>query len=407
MNTPGTNKIGGRYSQPPIYANNMTDNHVKQRYDFIPIDYMCCEIIGIDKDRLLNDPKLIFTPVLIQGDQIHSYILEEKNIKIQVFESDRITMKGSLHKYSNEGLHNYNDFTVNAFMSALKKIKCKFGINPENMRITSMEYGYNINPPLNVDLIIDHSLKHKQSNVEIKLSNDRAKYIQFKHSDYLVKVYNKGKQYRCEDQILRIEIKQTRWDKHRENGIITMRDFIHCDKYQFIEDLISKWNQILFYDPTIQDNKRYIHYRDVLYWNELRENVSRKTYCKHVNRLKELNRDKGNDIQHMITNILLEKAYQLKGVTNYNTNEVKICKVTGIEIRNQREYSFLLSHGGLKHLINEDPEQYSRIEKKYLSQKWINADLQTKIKEVAHNIRSHYTRKMKRYNSNQLIIFST
>ena len=68
MNSPGTNKIGGRYSQPPIYANNMTNNHVKQRYDFIPIDYMSCVIIGIDKDRLLNDPKLIFTPVLIQGD---------------------------------------------------------------------------------------------------------------------------------------------------------------------------------------------------------------------------------------------------------------------------------------------------------------------------------------------------
>lgn len=406
MNYGRDKKIGGRYIQPPICANNMTDNHVVQRYDFIPIDYVCCEVIGIDKECLLENRNLTFTPILKNGDLLHSYYHMDRNLKIKIYESGRITLEGSLHKYANSGLHNYNDFTFDELDRVLNEINTRFGITPENMRITCMEYGFNVQPPIDPDLIIDHLLKHKDANVEIQLSSDRAKYRQFRHCDYIIKVYNKGKQYQCKNQILRIEIKQTRWDKNRKKGIVTMKDFIQSDKSQFIEDLIQKWEEILFYDPTMSENKKFICYRDIIFWNELRNNVSRKTYCKHVNRLKELNRTQGNNIQKNITDILRKKAHQLNRVTNNTFHGIKVCKVTGIEIKNQRENSFLLSHGGLKYLINEDPEQYTKVEQRYLSRKWINEDIQTKIKEIAHNIRSHYTRKMKQYNVNQLTIFT-
>jgi hypothetical protein len=135
-------------------------------------------------------------------------------------------------------------------------------------------------------LIIDHLLKHKQKDVEILLSNDRAKYKQFKHQDYIIKVYNKGKQYKCKEWILRIEIKQTNWSEFRKIGINTLQQFIERDKTIFIDKLLTKWNEILFYDPTIKDNSKFIHYRDVNFWNELRATVSGKTYNKHVQRLR-------------------------------------------------------------------------------------------------------------------------
>jgi hypothetical protein len=83
----------------------------------------------------------------------------------------------------------------------------------------------------------------------------------------------------------------------------------------------------------------------------------------------------------------------------------KYCKLTGIEIKDQRENSFLLSHIGLKYISKHHPERFKDLEKRFLSGKWTNATQQTKIKEIAHNIRTRYTRQVQRHNPQQTTIF--
>jgi hypothetical protein len=399
-------KIEGRkLKHPSVFANNTTDRCGLQSYDYVPTDYIKCEVIGLDKNHFLKNPNLIFTPKIRGRDEVHFYYLIDQNIKLKIYESGIIFIEGSLHKYANNGVHNYDDFTPTQFFRVLVLLNQRFGIKPINMRILCLEHGFNITPPIDPDLIIDHLLKHKQKNVEILLSNDRAKYLQFKHGNYILKIYNKGKQYNCEHQILRIEVKQTNWHEYRTIGINTLDDFIKHDKTTFVNSLLTKWNEVLFYDPTIKGNTDFIQYRDVNYWNELRATVSPKTYCKHVNRLRQLNATKGDDLQNKISDLIKKKARAMQGGNVLQLSAKKYCLLTGIEIRNQRENSFLLSHGGLKYIRQHYYNQFKALERRFLSGKWATADPQTKVKEIAHNIRTHYTRKQRKLNPQQLTIF--
>jgi hypothetical protein len=391
---------------PPNFANNTTDKSgVAQSYDYIPIDYVKCEVIGLNKDHFLNNPNLVFTPKIKDRDQLHFYYLIDENIKLKVYENNKIFINGSLHKYANNGIHNHDDFTYFRFIEVLDKLNKRFGIKPENMRILCFEYGYNITPPIETDLIINHLLKHKQKDSEILLSNDRAKYRQFEHQDYIIKTYNKSKQYECKEDILRIEVKQTDWTKYRRIGIHTLDDFIKHDKTTFVNDLLNKWNEVLFYDPTITENSKYLHYRDVNYWNELRASKSNKTYSIHAKRLREINTIKGANIQKLVSDLIREKAQNMQVGNVLLLNTKKYCKLTGIELHNQRENSFLLSHRGLKYIRKNHPERYKDLERRFLSRKWTTATPQTKIKEIAHNIRTRYTLKKKNLNPYQKTIF--
>ena len=392
-------------SHPLNFANKTTDKSgIVQNYDYIPIDYVKCEVIGLNKDHFLNNPNLIFTPKIKDRDEIHFYFLIDENIKLKVYESNKIFIAGSLHKYANKGHHNHDDFKYNRFDEVLDKLNLRFGIKPENMRILCLEYGFNITPPIDTNLIINHLLKHKQKDSEILLSNDRAKYRQFEHQDYIIKTYNKGKQYNCKEDILRIEVKQTDWTKYRRIGIYTLDNFIKHDKTIFVNDLLNKWNEILFYDPTIIDNAKYLHYRDVNYWNGLRTQ-SNKTYSVHAKRLREINATKGANVQKQISDIIVEKVQTMQGGNVLLLSTKKYCKLTGIEIKDQRENSFLLSHGGLKNISKHHPERYKDLERRFLSGKWATETQQTKIKEIAHNIRTRYTRQNQHNNPNQRTIF--
>ena len=401
------NKKGGDISPSFNFAINTTDKSSEvQRYDYIPLDFIKAEVVGLDKDYFLNNEQLVFTPQLIDRDEIHYYYLIDENMKIKVYENNKIFISGSLHKYSNDGFHNYDSFTYLRFLEVVEKIKERFGIEPKHLRILCLEHGYNITPPIDPDLIIDHLIKHRNKDCEILLSNDRARYKQFKHNNYILKIYNKGKQYDRKDLILRIENKQTNWSEFRKNfGITTLEDFMAFDKTTFVDSLLTKWNDVLFYDPTIKGNDKYIKYRDVNFWNELRATVSRKTYCIHVNRLKELNATKGKDVQRLVSDLILEKAKSMRGGNVLQGFAKKYCKLTGIEIHNQRKESFLLSHQGLKYILTNDPDKYRTLEMRYLSGKWVTSSSQTKIKEIAHNIRTRFTRTQQRFVPNQLTIF--
>jgi hypothetical protein len=78
--------------------------------------------------------------------------------------------------------------------------------------------------------------------------------------------------------------------------------------------------------------------------------------------------------------------------------------LTGLDISKQRESSFLLSHTGIKQLKHTNPELYHKIENAYLSDKWQTSSTETRIKEIAHNIRTKYNYISKRY-YNQLSMF--
>jgi hypothetical protein len=398
---------------PPILANTkrLSSDGTTQSYTYIPIDYVKWEVIGVDSNTFLNDPNLSFTPVLKYGDELHRYFTIVEGMKMQIYvQSQRTTLSGSIHKFWNGGLHNHNDFDSDAFNSAMGRICDLFKVNASCLRILAMEYGVNIITDAPVKYILNNCFQHKGKDVEVKISNDGGKYHQAEHDRYILKLYDKGKQYQLPGiHLMRIEIKEQNWTMYRKNGIIMMEDFVQCDKSIFVENLVDQWMNVILYDFNAPVGLIKQEYTNVNYWRALRDKIkskeiSRTTFHRHWHSLKEHNRNHGVNLQSQIADQIIDKINELQRVTNstfsgkVNFIKERICPITGIEISEQRPDSFLLSHATLHKLKLEHPDQFVEVKSRFLSGKWLNCPHQIQVREIAHNIRNKYFNTIARIN---------
>ncbi len=286
-----------------------------QRYEYIPIDFIKCQIINLNPELLFTNPILDFRSLINRetGEFKPKRVANYKNIKISIADSGFIEFSGSIHKYLNDGIHNYDDFTYNGYKVALNRIYEDFGIMPENMWIQNLEYGVNITPPIKSSLILNNCFLHKRQTISKPINNNNGHYIQAEHKrNYIIKVYDKAKQYGPINneikgqEILRIEVKQIRWHKYRKVGIYTLNDFNKCDKSPFIDDLINKWDELVFYNPLANQSNFGEKYSNPNYWVSLLDkNI--KTYYRNILNLRTTNSENIRDIQEEIMQLILDK----------------------------------------------------------------------------------------------------
>lgn len=400
------NKEGARINVPP-FANNTIGVGVFQRYDFIPLDFIKTEVIGLSKEHFTGNQKLLFTTQLKDRDQVRFDWCEIDNMKLKIYPSGRIELSGSLHKYSNNGEHNYNDFDFNAFRDVLTRLYNDFSIRPENLRIMQLEYGFNLTPDIKTDTILKGLFQHKSKSFD-RFNNIHGTYYQTEHTQYFLKVYNKAKQYKLDHECLRIEIKQKNWTNYRKQGLNTLQDFVNTDKSQFVKYLVDRWEEVVFYDLTNKHLTKWGKYSNELFWRNLRNEKTNKTFSVHLKRLRELNRKHGNNTQLKVTEMIYSKLDELQGVTNFNISTTeRICKVTGLDISMQRNDSFLLSHTGLFNLYDTNKAEFERLKRRFLTDRWLSKSVKEQVKEIAHNIRSTFNYRMKRTDKNQLSLFTS
>lgn len=395
----GTEIKKGCANTPNFADNTIQNNCIYQRYDYIPIDFIKCKVIGLGLDHFKQNMNL--TEYESKKDNKSKYLFyEKKNIKIKYFvDGGLITLSGSLHKYFNDGLHNHNQFTYKDYLEALKRLKNDFAVLPENLYIYTLEYGVNIKPPIKTKLILNGVLMHRQIENGKGIKNKSGHYKQFKHDKYIIKVYDKAKQNKLKEDLLRFEIKETNWSGYRlKYGIKTLADFNKSDKRIFVDKLLKKWEELIFYDPTIKGLDRWHKYSNDEFWPE----VSKKQKSKHLKRLNYLIKTQSQNIKGQISNLILEN---IKGVQNSDLSKKRTCKLTGIDISKQRPDSSLLSHTGLKLLKDKNLKQYNFIKKAFLSTNWMTSPEQKQIKEIAHNIRSKYIYQKNHVDQNQLNLF--
>ena len=301
-------------SDEPFNPNSLIVKSI-QRYEYIPIDFIKCKVVNFPKEVFLNNPVLDFISFINTetGEIKTKRIAYYKNFKIVINDSGYIEFSGSIHMYFNEGKHNYNDFTYKRYKDALNQIYEDLKLCPCNLWILNLEYGVNIKPPIKTKRILDHCFIHKRLPISRVINNNEGQYIQAEHKgNYILKIYDKAKQYQRHNneniflkEILRIEVKQIRWGKYRDLGIKTLDDFNNFDKSVFINDLILKWNEVVFYDserPNLNYNDKYL---SLNYWISLLER-NPKTYYRHLGILKEQNNDFGKNIQFQISEIIKE-----------------------------------------------------------------------------------------------------
>lgn len=212
-----------------------------------------------------------------------------------------INVKNSLHKMfnlSNEGVkHNYNDFTYSNLVDTIEFMKSKLkGI--EKGYITQMEFGLNIpvtKPAQNIlrENVLMHNYECFNSNNQYK---GRGEYREFVHENYSIKIYDKAKQFKRPDNILRVEIKFTRRKEFNRLGIWNLDDLKSKEKLLVLfKYLLKRLDELTILDsfnevtiPSNQDRIDLIQYSSYLFWQKL-QGVSKKYFkAKHKKRFNEL-----------------------------------------------------------------------------------------------------------------------
>ena len=299
---------------------------------YIPIDYLKGEIIDMNPNIILDNPSLNFTervntdtgeiPVINKnGKSIkRRKTAEYKGLKFQYYpHSNKVYLSGSIHKYKNNGEHNYDDLHHSKFNETLIELEEEFGIKPKNIKLNQIEWGINITPHIPIDRILKSSLIHKGKRFEKVNVGYNSNYYQSEHANYILKMYDKSMQYRTDKPILRLERKQRRYAQYCKRKSIgnTLQDLINSQFKGFREAFFSDLKHIIFFDPDLNEST---HYRDPQYWEQLREETSRANVLKHRSKLKELNRKKGGNHFEKIEKLILQKfdALNDQELTNFS-----------------------------------------------------------------------------------------
>ena len=400
------------------------------------IDYIKAIIKNLPPSQLEANPLLVFfdtinlsTGELKTTNRNGNRVTPSKNasfngLEFKIYDTGTVTLSGSLHKYWNNGAHNYNDFNIKAVYWVLNDLKEKFNIEPEQCILKCIEIGVNIIPPIPTNEILDFSLLHKTLPFEYQKNSEEGKYKQAQHSQYIVKLYNKAlhylsKGFKIQNEILRFEIKYTKMQKLNEKGIFNLNNLIKYGLHNFKTELLTEWQNVLFFDNTIQidtlsakTKTALLEYSNQNYWTGLLNNKQTKNFRYHKNQLKKITIENSNKIQDLTGEIMSKKIDFLSTETIQidpltirskrivlNSSNSPVCKITNINISMQKSDSILLSHTGLKFYFETDKKVFEQIKRQFLSKVWYKSDFETQIKEIAHNIRntkSNQTIKQKR-----------
>lgn len=182
--------------------------------------------------------------------EVESHTTEYKSLKIKTFPSGRIKIKGSLHKYYNDGLHNWNDFTVSKLKEVLDSLQSELNIDPLKASINNLEFGVNIVTSFCPNALLNTLLcfKWKPFNVMDIIGPGMGKECK-SYDQYFVKIYNKGLQFGQSDNILRVEKKITtmvalKFGKLNLSDLLNPELWKHCKM-----ELVNMVNDILINEP--------------------------------------------------------------------------------------------------------------------------------------------------------------
>ena len=200
------------------------------------IDYNKILLTDYPIKKLLDNPHLYFSQDINTNtgeirttnkkgkEQTPFQIAYYNDLTFKIFDTGSIYIYGSLHKYYNKGLHNYNDFDINAILGVLNDLNDKFDIMPEQCILKNIELGINIKTPIEPNTILDNCFLHKTKLLVYQYHSDEGRYKQCEHSQYIVKVYNKTLQYQKKGlhppiNCLRFELKFNKMEYFNKLGI--------------------------------------------------------------------------------------------------------------------------------------------------------------------------------------------
>ncbi|WP_316767987.1 hypothetical protein [Pedobacter frigiditerrae] len=179
------------------------------------------------------------------------------NMIFNIFPNGRVLISGSLHKLYNHILGqaiNHDVFTYRKVSYTIGFLEEHFKIDPKSAKISNLEFGVNIEPTVQANTIIASLIVFKQHSFNKMNVRYLGCGIHCYMREYGIKVYNKGIQYNCEENILRFEKKIIKMRSGFDTPLV-LADLLdkviwhHCGV-----SLIADFNDVII-DETINKAK--------------------------------------------------------------------------------------------------------------------------------------------------------
>ena len=212
-----------------------------------------------DPNQLLQNPYLAeyWTTTVNNADAVVKYVLAEYfGLKFQL-KHGKVRLQGSVHKYRNNGRHNYDDFRAVDVAEVVRELSERFEIDTARTLLNNVEFGVNVVLPFGVDVVLGNLIAYKGKPF-IKVVEDGMSYYQCKKTHFIIKIYDKGKQYNLPNNVLRFEIKVMRMQNLETKGIRLryLSDLRNMAIYEPLGNILTEvFEGILFGDNTLNEKE--------------------------------------------------------------------------------------------------------------------------------------------------------
>jgi hypothetical protein len=398
------------------------------------IDYISIELDSAMNDILFNNLLLDFvsevsnkTGEVNPNRETIKLTSEYKGMTFTIIQNketksvQRITLKGSIHKYWHDGT-NYQDFDFRSLTMALNDLQEKFHIDWKETILHSFEFGVNVTIPISCKEFIRSVISYKGS-IPIECEyHGKGQLLKFIKSQHILKIYNKGFQYYNSGHILSDQDDLLRFEIHVDKmQYITAKDiFIHS-----VHDLLSKTNlerlgrvlmqsfealviigAVVIKSPLKRKEREFI--KDAMnprFWKEINEKGISKQYSRTFNRLQRiLQKYQSNEHREKVRELIQNKwSDLLKSVPflptlktpnwslsypyiigNSGTLKDRRCIVSGIDISHQKDNSHFLSECSINEIEKTEPILYLELDRKFAPKN----STSNRNYFIAHNIRN-------------------
>lgn len=269
---------------------------------------MKIRLVDVDVDYLKGLDSLDFKTCVSEktGELATKTIAYYHFCKITIYDNGTTLFAGSIHKLGNslhkvkapkwKGKEGYKGFNGNQFnlgdiLFVRRHLEQLFNCQPHQMIFQNIEFGVNTTTSFEPNLFLKGLLYHNGKPVEYRYNRS---YAQIPHQRYILKLYNKSKQYGMDYNVLRIELKIKKMCELNGLDINTFEDINTNTLNHVKEMLIRRFDEVAYYDSTINekslskgDLKAINNYSNSRYWIDCLKSKHRDRHKKKLKRIIE------------------------------------------------------------------------------------------------------------------------
>lgn len=294
-------------------------------------------------EQLETNPYLLehWTTTIHNTDGVVKYGLTEYlGLKFQL-KHGKIRLQGSLHKYHNAGLHNYDDFTAMNVVEVVNELSQRFEIDTTKTELNNIEFGVNVVLPFKVSLVLDNLIVYKGEPF-IKVVEDGMNYYQCKRTKFIIKVYDKSLQYKRPENILRFEIKVIVMEYLKTKGVPIgyLSDLLNTSVYEPLGNILTEvFESILFGDDTINENELNTKERELYLrgsnpktWKPQKGEAERKRLQRLASSFKSLldQHRRGVDFRRVVSELIRTKSLELSHIPQIIRHDSNVLELANI-----------------------------------------------------------------------------